>query len=125
MSIYQMPRPEERHSVPDLIRQLFLELGELIQQHIQLAKTEVREEAVLISKAVALGVVTLMLVQVTLIFVGHLLINLFQLTELGVIGSTVITILLFLGLTAVGGYLCFKQVKTAQNILKQRDPNET
>lgn len=119
MSIYPMPRPEERHSIPELIRQLFTEMTELIQQHIELTKTEVREEGKRASRAVIYALLGLLFLQVILIFLGNLLMLFLMVNNVTLLGATLITLGVFFVLALICVGLCFQQIRSAQNILKQ------
>lgn len=121
MSIYRFPEPEARHSIPDLIRQLFRDFTELVQQQILLIKTETREEAQRLSKALIYGLVGLILLQVTLIFSGNLLMLVFLTYNGSIFWSTLLTTGLFLVLTALFVGLCVRQIRSAQALLKQQE----
>lgn len=45
MSLYPSSRPEEQPSLGELIHSLFQEVSDLIRQHIELGKTELKEDA--------------------------------------------------------------------------------
>lgn len=118
MSIYPLPRPETTQTVPDLIRQLFAEFTELIHQYIELAKTEVREEGKLIAKAAIYGLVGLIVLQTTLVFLGNLFVMLLMIGGVNIVTSTFITMLVFLVVTAILIGFCVRQLRTAQTLIK-------
>jgi uncharacterized membrane protein YqjE len=123
MSLYSLPRPEFRQSIPDLIRQLFSEMTELIQQHIELTKLEIREESKRIAKAAVFGVMGLVFAQVGLIFLGYLLVEALDRT-MSRVGATAITLVLFLVIAGVLVGLCVQQLKSAKDLLKQPPANQ-
>lgn len=123
MSLYRISQPapqESRQGVADLIRQLFQELTELIQQHIQLVKVELREEATRGIKAIALAWVGMVFFQVVLVFAGLLIMfALVASQQVSLVGGAAITALVFLIITGVCFGLCLQQVQSAKKVLKE------
>ncbi len=121
MSLQPTFGPEVRQSIPNLIRQLFTDLSELIQQHIELTKTEVREEGERFVKAAIFGVAGLIFLQITLIFIGYISLILFMLIGgFNILAATIATTIILLVLTAAFLAICAGQIRSAQNILKQQ-----
>jgi uncharacterized membrane protein YqjE len=118
MSLYPFPREPHAQSVPDLLRQLFAEFTELVQQHIELTKTEAKEEGKRLSKAALFGLIGLVLLQTGLVFLGNTLIILFLMGRINLLAATVATVIVFLVLTAIFLGFCYQQIRSAQALLK-------
>ena len=121
MGSYQMPqRSSQQQSIPNLVRRLLVEMTDLVQHYVELIRTEVSEESQKVSKAFIYGILSLIFFQVTLIFIGNLLMLFLILGNFTFFGATIITLAAFLILALVNGGLCIKQIRSAQSLIKQR-----
>jgi uncharacterized membrane protein YqjE len=120
MSLYPLYRPEEQPSLTGLVRQLLNNVSELIQQHIELTKTEIKLEAQRLSKAALFGLVAFVFLMVLLVCIGALgTILLESYTPLTWVGSATVMTVLYLGLLIVFGVLCLKQLQSAKQVLDE------
>jgi uncharacterized membrane protein YqjE len=118
MSLYSFQNRPEKQGFSELFRQLFDDIRDLFQQHVELTKTEVREGGRRVAKATIFGVIGLVLTQVTLIYLGSLLmLFLLGLTPLKILGATVAVFLTFLVLSAVCFGLVYREVKRMRSEL--------
>jgi len=120
MSVYPFPQQHTRQSIPDLIRQLFHDLSDLIQQHIELTKTEIKEESQRFAKAAVFAVIGLMMAQGVLLFGGACVVAVIASSgQVSVAVSALLVMLMFVALAGIFGGLCMQQIHSAKAILRQ------
>jgi uncharacterized membrane protein YqjE len=125
MSLYPIPAPEEsQQSITALVRKLFAEMNELIQQQIQLTKTEVREEGRKILKGTLFAVLALVSFEAVLVFFGNFLMIFMMLNRVTIFGAALGTMIVFTILTVIFLFLCLYQIRSAQALLKQETKNK-
>ena len=106
--------------IADLLRQLIQEFSTLIQQHIQLTKTELQAEGQRFSKVIILGVIALFFIQGFIVsFSILLIILLIGFLHLSLIAAAAIGTGLFLLATALCALLAFQQLKSAQRVMPE------
>lgn len=122
MSLYSLPHHQHdtRPSTTELIRELLSEITELFHQYVTFTRASVREEGQRLAKAIIFGAIALMFLQVTLIFIGNLLLLSMVVQQVNLVAATVLTMGLFLLLTVVFGFLCVKQLQDARDIMKPK-----
>jgi uncharacterized membrane protein YqjE len=123
MSLYPVYRPEEQPSLTGLVRQLLNNVSELIQQHIELTKTELKMEGKRLSKAAGFGVFALLLFQIFLISLGAVgVLALHNAANLTWVSSAMIVTVIYLVLLAVCAVLCIQQIQSAKHVMQEAHP---